>query len=316
MELGPLVERGGALRPEALRTAPKGIPTEATKGTEVPPDVLIAAADSGLAMNARVLGALRRSAAKPQPVLSDYTVARDERRVLSQLRHHFDLVAYLESRSFKRNVLALQRELGRTEIKLIRQIGSDWHATAPETFRRQLQTALGRAPEEVAALALPLAHGGSGRLPLAVVYATGAGHAQRYLRAIVSGLRRRLGEGSSVGAVGASVVAAVARPEVFANLRIRRRALLLVGEPRAELLEAVRAAAKKEGEARGRRALDWGHVRGRRMSAAPSSHRTSAAPSSHRVLTPHRARPERRQYAGRGRYMPRLAKTTALMSRR
>lgn len=297
----PLVDRAGHIVPAALRTDPLRRAVAPDAFVDTPPDVLAAAADSGLAMNARLLEALRRSSANPLPVISDYTVEGSERRVIAQLRHHFDLDTYLRSRSFGRNLLALQRELGRTEIDLIRKIGATWHATAPESFRRRLQTEFNRAPRDIAAFALPMAAEPHARTAVAVIYATGAGHAQRYLRSIVSELNRRAKASGASGASGASVIAAVAKPEVFANLRIRRRALLLIGTPCAELLDAVRMTTAKKGSAPPLR--DWGSVRRR------------GADSAYRA-TPHRARPERRQYAGRGRYRPHGAKTFALMSRR
>jgi hypothetical protein len=279
-----LFDAKGRLRAAPLRTCPEDALPDHLLGPAlvaelaaetVARDVIVAAADSGLATNPGVLESLSAIAAKPLPFLTDYVEKsragrRELERVVGQLRKHFSLTSYMGSRSFGRNLGALRRHLRETEVTLIREAAARWVRLSRErrtTPRLALQKALETAPAAVVAFAMDAADPAvtvSPRHPVLVVYSTAGG--RRFLRRVARELGGR-----------ASVVAAVAVPEAFATLRFRRRAYFLTLEPgdwplvpaavEAALRQDVAPPAKKVGP----EAADW------RAAPPPTPERRYAA---------------------------------------
>jgi hypothetical protein len=252
------------VNPAALRTCPLDALTDELLGgdvcaglrkKEVTRDAVIAAADSGLVVNPLVIEALGKlqdgddpgeQRPPPLPLLSDYgrgataRAWREYGRVVGQLRRHFALRGYLKTRAFHRTLGVLSRHVGKTETALLRAAGRSWLARpGVPTARGAVQRALEKLPETVAGLALDTAP--DGWRPVLVVYSTP--DARSFLRRLVDVLRREHGHRGSV-------TAAVAVPEVFANLRLRRRAYLLTTTAPSDALVAAVAAAAAFGRER------------------------------------------------------------------
>ncbi len=247
---------------ELLVRAAPDLADEVTRGL-LGTDTVVAAADSAFVTNpqmTKLLSDLRSESARdpafpgpPLPLLRDYAAsgASPTRLALDQIllnfRDHFSLGEHLASRAFRRNLGALRRALSPTEAALIKGAARAWWEDAPADARWEVQGALLHSPETVVGVALgvePLTAGG--RRPVLALYNTD--DARRFLRLVVAKEAELMEADETYHQ--ASVVAATSIPEVFASLRFRRRAYLLVSEAPARTIARAASLAVAELAAR------------------------------------------------------------------